>query len=102
MVCSHIIWAIIDDGQSFFGKKLMQASFWEWTIRFPHLLLEAIARDICFAMTIQFPLYPSQWEVRVLEGQHQIGRAKQGGVSNGVGGGGGIQGHPWERGAVTP
>ncbi len=66
-ICRRIIWAVVDDGSSFFGKKFMQADFGGGMPRYPTSLLEAIARDVRFAMVIHRPLYPAQWEVKQVE-----------------------------------
>lgn len=90
--CRRIIWAIIDDGQSFFRQKLSEADFSDpYGYTFPTSLLSSIYDAVRFAQKIERPFYPKAWMVPEDGGQSEGGQGKQG-RNQGGGGQGGASG----------
>ena len=64
-ICRRIIWAIIDDGRSFFRQKLTVEQFSDPRgVKFPVSLLSSIRKEVRFAQVIERPFYPTSWETQ--------------------------------------
>ena len=94
--CRRIVWAIIDDGRSFFRQKMSVGDFSDPDgYTFPSSLLSAIYEPVRFAQVIERPFYPKAWMVVTEGGGNNDtsgkGKGTAGGGYGGTNGGGGGQ-----------
>ena len=86
--CRRIIWAIIDDGRSFFRQKMSEADFSDPDgYTFPASLLSSIYEPVRFAQVIDRPFYPKAWMVTTDGGSNDGGGKARGAPTTGGGGG---------------